>query len=1045
MMKRYFYTYIIPLFCLLAFSCKDDLYYNDGSVPSGGESGKLLSVEIDIPEIRTRAVDMTPGAPVYLQKVWIGIYDKESGRRVGGTPREEGKELDLQNRLTASGEVIKNLIPVEFYTDVIEEMQESFGQSNKLCVVGVANYDPHDNNLDIMTNKGNRLIEELRAADTWVKFKDIAIDTHSEGFVNQTPMLMGYLYNTDYMDSYTYPDFVYTKIDQFKNDDKVNLICRSTGSGNDDRAEPIWINAKIGNDGNWELNGTANYQLRLRRMRSKINIEFVPYPGVTITGLSYQVHYQPNSAYLAQRLTDDFSQNPTMDVKYSPNSADRVNTAVAENNGYTNDDDWIVPENIQAFSFEHFENKHWVKPGYDFQDDYHLREKNDLKGTFYALADNQDHWNHKATYIILKMTIQDSNTGRNADVKYVLHEGYCNNKYGNALAPRNPERLQDYQCIRNTNYTYRIQVRGVNDIVLQAESSNSANHPTDQGGSVWQMKYVGMNKIDSEGNLKENSKGDPIWSNQIKSYKDEEVDFSANPIKFEGAWPKDIAFRLVGWSKDDDDDSNPSVAPTFSDVCFNFRRGELDGFANLWPNPSENTYYLVNTDAGESPLESLESFSNATARKILSKITVRYDGSNGEYKNIKEYIEAIYEDGTVLPITGFKFKGLHKNNLGRYYDDSDPRNNLRGLYIFDRERAILNGWRISTDKDPSIILGQDNEGDDIVHECSFLYEMVAAEQLPFDPDEIDTELPDDSDKPYITFGAEDMVWTPQMVDMLNTSGYDEKHWFGGPQVATLMYWKHKEGIKGYTIQIYDPKKDEVKNLPYETMYLSEQDIERYKGFDNILAVPFTTTRYSAQNYDVWITPEFDNDIVVNEPWKEPLKLKNALIIQESRQEAGTVWNFNVAPWKNITQTSFTDRPLEYNGLMVLHSTGGGTMPNGTGNYLQFGSGDLTNDNCFWFYIHEPGILTVTVSNTGSNNGQRYLQLYQEIDGVAVLIDNTKETGTSTAQAERTYTISPPENPEYATNDKVHPYIPTKYILNCNNNCRYYKITFDRIR
>lgn len=1039
-MKRFLSTYIIPIFCFLIVSCQDELAYNNGA-DSSGESGKYLSVEIDIPEVRTRAIDMTPGAPVYLQKVWIGIYDKESGRRVGGTPREENKELDLQNRLTAAGEVIKNLIPVDFYNDEIEKLTD-FGNDNQLCVVGVANYDPHDNNLDIMTNKGNRLIDELRVADTWEKFKNIAIDTHSEGFVNQTPMLMGYLYNTRYIESQIYPDFVYTKIDQFKDDNKVNLICRSTGSGSEDRAEPIWVNAKVGNDGKWELDfDKADYQLRFRRMRSKINIEFVPYPGVTITGLSYQVHNQPNSAYLGQRLTDDFSQNSAMEVRYSPNSADRDNSQ-SEINGYTSDEDWIVPDNIQAFSFEHFENKHWVKPGYDFNNDYHQREANDLKGTFHALADSPDHWNNKASYIILKMTIEDRNTGRYADVKYVVHEGYCNNIYGTQLSPGNPARLSDYQCIRNTNYTYRIQVRGVNDIVLYVDSQNSA-HPTDQGGSVWQMNYVGMYKINSDGNFKLNSKGEKIWSNQIKSYEDKEVDFSANPITFEGARVEDIAFRLVGMSKPDDDDHNPSVEPTYSDVCFNFRRGELDGFANLWPNPSENTYYLVNTDAGESPLVSLESFSNTNARKILSKILVKYEGSGGDYKNIKEYIEDIYTAKKVLPITGFKFKGLQKSDLGRYFDESDPRNNLRGLYIFDRERAILKGLRVPTDKDPSIVLGKDKDGYDIYHECSFLYEMVAAEQLPYDPDEIEEEIPDGPDKPTITFGVEDMVWSDYMVDMLSTNGHTGNHWYGGTEVGSLLYWKHKDGIKGYTIQIYDPKKEELKDGTYEKMYLSEADIERYKGFNNILTVPFTTTRYSFQTYDVWITPEFDNEKVANQPMK-PLKLKDALIVQQDRLNGVTTWDFNAEPWKNLKTSDFSEKPLEYNGLMVLNTTGAGTMPNGSGNYIQFGSGGSGTDKCFWFYIHEPGTLKVTVSNTG-NNEQRYLQLYQEIDGVAVLVDGTKETGTSSAQAERTYTVTPPENPEYQTNKSVHPYIPTKYILTCNNNCRYYKITFTRTR
>ena len=114
-MKRLYIYYILPLLSMLMLSCVDDLNINGNQGNVASEGSMLLNISLDIPETRTRAIDMTPGTAVYLDKIWIGIYDKDTGIRVGGT--DLTKEFTLSHRLTGAGEELKNMVEVMFYDE----------------------------------------------------------------------------------------------------------------------------------------------------------------------------------------------------------------------------------------------------------------------------------------------------------------------------------------------------------------------------------------------------------------------------------------------------------------------------------------------------------------------------------------------------------------------------------------------------------------------------------------------------------------------------------------------------------------------------------------------------------------------------------------------------------------------------------------------------------------------------------------------------------------------------------------------------------------
>lgn len=712
-MKRLFFTYLFPLFCLFAVSCTDDLSVRQETGEWNGGDGRSISVSVDVPETRTRAVDMTPGASLYLKKIWIGVYRKSDGKRVGGTIKGE---RDLMNLYVPSGNTLIDLVSIDLEDNVLVNTGPQ-GAVDKYCVVGVANYD------GIVTMDGSTLYDKLKNANTWNDFINLEIDTRKSYFENQTPMLMGYLYKEDIETSGT--DYKYTKVNQFNSAPGINL----NGQSND---EDIFVSPKSANG---YMNGINtvyvgkdgkphNYILKLRRLSSKINviINETPVEGITITNLQYKVFNNPRSSFLAQRRTNVFDyalegfSGDATDAKYSPNSADVPNSVNASGDGYYDYDAWVYPQVNTEFSFEHFENKHWAKNKNNLNS-YHDRELNDGKGCFTVLADETTDWNNNASYFVLKMNIRDENTGRNGEIEYTIHEGFCNdedgltlvNENGNSTEEQLKTRLLDFSCIRNTDYYYKVTVRGVNDVVLQVTTSDS--HTNDEQGKVFQINYAkntNKNYIESlTGNLEVDT---PVF---FKEPGDTEIKNS------------DIGFRFLGTFYDS---SKRMEIPV--DLCYNFKHGDLDGFAGIWTAPTDaRSEYIYDTgtvgiDFKSAYTNLMEYYEGGTENacyfnELVDKILVKHQGS---YINIIDYITEIQDEKVNPNIEGYKIDGL------KYYEGFDgnsdnKRDHLRGLYIFDTQKAFLSGKRVETDAVYNL------EGEK-THECSFLYQINALEQYP---------------------------------------------------------------------------------------------------------------------------------------------------------------------------------------------------------------------------------------------------------------------------------------------------------------------------
>ena len=701
-MKNKILLYILSVLGFITFSCNDDIVVDKSGSESGESDGLTISLKVDVPQMRTRAIDMTPGGALYLNNIWIGVYNKNNGQRI------LADQVDLHTRLTESGVTLTDVIKIKL--NGINNLSTNYDY----CVVGVANYD------GIKTDDEEVLLSTaLNDARDWDAFTKISLDAQQD-IPNQTPVLMGYLTNDSDETKHTVIDQLSDGSDAIKVANQTNVYVK----GNNSRTGFV----------------TNGYVMNLRRLRSKININLTPRdPQMTITNIEYRLVNVPRSSFLAERST---VTNPTSyNRSYSPNSADYPDSDVAKVNGEgyitledlendkENNEGWQKPTDNYNFTFEHVENKHWAKKELNITD-YHERGKQS-NGVFYCLADNEDDWNNYASYIVLRISLRDFRDGRNSVIDYTIMEGFCNNADGESQVDADGEsqvndegktsdaeenRLKDFSCFRNMDYYYTIHINSVDEIYTTVTSNGTHPHPDDQhNGNIWQMLYPKFEGM-AETNTRIQTAVDATYTlkeeEQINCTRDNE----GNTLAFD-----DIGFRLAGSFYDEKRQQKIPV-----DLCYNVKHGELEGFNGLWIDPINGvTEYFVDTrpknEAGEvvqggggiTAFEAMENYfssSHPDEEAMLARFTVKTDRDNN-YLDIREFIKKLHKE-EVSQITGVKVKGI---KLYETEEESDgPRNHMIGLYIFDKQRSIEGGDRVKTDKE---------------NDCHY-YQIRAIEQYP---------------------------------------------------------------------------------------------------------------------------------------------------------------------------------------------------------------------------------------------------------------------------------------------------------------------------
>lgn len=442
-MNRYIQTYFTVLYIIFpAFiftACNLDEIETRGYVKEGELATVSLKVDLDEISVKTRA-DMNDDLKNKVECLWLAIYNVRTGKRT------------FSHFYTPNGDFpeIKNKFGT--ITDIVTESGNSY-------IVAVANYE---NNvaLDLAGNNGadkdteQELENLLSAADTWGKYRAIAIKQKSddEGIHIEAPaeaiVMQGCYRASGDTENYT-------------EDEGAEIVGIQPGANS--------LSGMIHLRRIWTQN-----KFTIKPSDDIISIELVNVEVVNVPMLTWLYgRPQDNAAGTLGYANAGDAYSPVMpeDLKhdmyrrsltYTPTSM----TVTTDDKGRPN----------YAFDYWQYENKRNSETATTYAD--REKEYKNADGTnsgiYTSLCGNSGkatldnnatylRFTARIRYIVDNITSPDEivdSVGnvkyRNAEATYVVHLGYIG---GDA---------RDFNCYRNSKYTYNITVKSVDQILLEA-------------------------------------------------------------------------------------------------------------------------------------------------------------------------------------------------------------------------------------------------------------------------------------------------------------------------------------------------------------------------------------------------------------------------------------------------------------------------------------------------------------------------------------------------------------------------------------------------
>ncbi len=441
-MNRYIQIYFTVLYIILPAlvftACNLDEIETPGYVKEGEPATVSLKVDLDEISVKTRA-DMNGDLENKVECLWLAIYNVRTGERTFSkfyTPN--GDFPEIENKFGA-------------ITDIVTESGNSY-------IVAVANYE---NNiaLDLASNNGadkdteQELENLLAAADTWDKYRAIAIKQRFDGkdIYIEAPaeaiVMQGFYRALGHQNDYT-------------EDEGAETVGIQPGTNN--------LSGMIHLRRIWTQN-----KFTIKPSDDIISIELVNVEVVNVPVLTWLYGRPQNdgSGTLGYANAGD-AYSPIMpdDLKhemyrksltYTPTSM----TVTTDDKGRSN----------YAFDYWQYENKRTgTAVTYADREKEYKNADGTNSGIYTSLCGNSGKatLDNSATYIRftarIKYIVDDITSPdeiaeevgnvkyRNAEATYVVHLGYIG---GDA---------SDFNCYRNSKYTYNITVKSVDQILLEA-------------------------------------------------------------------------------------------------------------------------------------------------------------------------------------------------------------------------------------------------------------------------------------------------------------------------------------------------------------------------------------------------------------------------------------------------------------------------------------------------------------------------------------------------------------------------------------------------
>lgn len=432
--------------CMSVVSCQEDVIPVTDYTVSGEDVSVSLNLILPEMDVKTRA-SIDEANLNRVSSLWIMTFSSVTGKRT---------MADWVKIVPETTDAEKPY-PVTLNT-----------KSGNSYIVGVANVD----NLGVTKDNLNEpkpLSELLDAAQSWEDFLKIAVCTpsnYNDVYAPNPPLPMAGCFTNLVVggDHTVYPH----RVDDWQSEN----------------FKPVFIPAS--STGSVTL---TNGALHLRRLVSQVTFNLRPGSKVNITPTSYRIFNAPAFSWLYERengdgelMTANFGDLCTEDTKdtyykspaqYPQNFFDAI---TGETGSYT-------------FNFWQGENKHTGNATTYAERDAENKtvsgpvsntdKYQDNTGIFTALSGEKWTSNNMASYVLITcnviykgnengtidvdpdgVEVEDENDGdpvfRSGVGYYLIHLGYMD------------QDASDFNCYRNTNYTYNVTVEGLNQIRVEA-------------------------------------------------------------------------------------------------------------------------------------------------------------------------------------------------------------------------------------------------------------------------------------------------------------------------------------------------------------------------------------------------------------------------------------------------------------------------------------------------------------------------------------------------------------------------------------------------
>lgn len=425
--------WIVALIVVAFAGCTDEIEYPDDE---GAGRPVTLSVNVRLPEMTPISrSDMAAGLDGRVESLWIGVYSASSQQRTG---------VYSETGLNAS--------PTHDYPESVKINAET-GRS---YIVAVANFEGRSahNGTEVVS-----LEQALSDADTWEKFNNLSTMFDTEGDINADVPLNVLLMSGHYIDG-------------------------THANGDHTQIEAVQIPAT----------GTLPGAIHLRRTISQVRFN-VTYNADNIEDfeiVGWTVHNVPNQSWVYEHTGGTLNVGDLRTVGTKDSYQHTPTTNVVTHNGNTYSFDWWQVENKRT-GLEPPESHNKNGDYYSYREEEFKTDAGLNTGKYKSLVaavDADDLSNNNATYVELRVRMSLKvdekgnaiNGARVVDGVYTVHLGYCEGS--------GKSKAQDFNCRRNSKYTYDVTINNVNDILVEARKEGE---PTPGGeGMVSDVteKYV---------------------------------------------------------------------------------------------------------------------------------------------------------------------------------------------------------------------------------------------------------------------------------------------------------------------------------------------------------------------------------------------------------------------------------------------------------------------------------------------------------------------------------------------------------------------------